>query len=410
MTDFLQRIAKTRIEEALDDSPVVLVKGPRQSGKTTLVRMFEREGRDYITLDDETVLSAASSDPVGFLRGLDTVIIDEIQRAPELLRAIKKAVDEDRRAGRFLLTGSADLMTLPIVSESLAGRMETVSLYPFAAAEMMGTEPNFIASLFEGKLPRIPETIVGDALVDLVLAGGYPEMQRRSTLRRRTAWVRDYVDAMIQRDVRDISEIERFDELRHLLRILPHYVGQLINLADLGRNTGLDAKTVRRYLGLLEQLFLVRRIEAWHRNDLKRLVKSPKLAFIDTGLLATLRGMDAAGVRADRTAFGGMLESYVFGEILKQIAWTSDDIRIAHFRDKDGMGVDLVLENANRQCIGLEVKASATVRTDDFRGLRKLSEVAGAGFSAGYVLYDGDTVVPFGDGLFAVPLSILWSP
>ena len=409
MTDFLQRIAKKRIEEALEDSPVVLVKGPRQSGKTTLVRMFEREGRDYITLDDETVLSAASSDPVGFLRGLDTVIIDEIQRAPELLRAIKKAVDEDRRAGRFLLTGSADLMTLPIVSESLAGRMETVSLYPFAAAEMKGTEPNFIAGLFEGKLPRIPETIVGDALVDLVLAGGYPEMQRRSTPRRRTAWVRDYVDALIQRDVRDISEIERFDELRHLLRILPHYVGQLINLADLGRNTGLDAKTVRRYLGLLEQLFLVRRIEAWHRNDLKRLVKSPKLAFIDTGLLATLRGMDAAGVRADLTAFGGVLKSYVFGEILKQIAWTGDDIRIAHFRDKDGMEVDLVLENANRQCIGLEVKASATVRTGDFRGLRKLSEVAGAGFSAGYILYDGDTIVPFGDGLFAVPLSILWS-
>ena len=409
MTDFLQRIARTRIEEALKDSPVVLVKGPRQSGKTTLVRMFESEGRDYITLDDETVLSAASSDPVGFLRGLDTVIIDEIQRAPALLRAIKKAVDEDRRAGRFLLTGSADLMTRPIVSESLAGRMETVSLYPFAAAEIIGTEPHFIADLFEGKLPRIPEIIVGDALVDLVLTGGYPEMQRRSTPRRRTAWVRDYVDALIQRDVRDISEIERFDELRHLLRILPHYVGQLINLADLGRNTGLDAKTVRRYLGLLEQLFLVRRIEAWHRNDLKRLVKSPKLAFIDTGLLATLRGMDAAGVRADRTAFGGVLESYVFGEILKQIAWTGEDIRIAHFRDKDGMEVDLVLDNANRQCIGLEVKASATVRTGDFRGLRKLSEVAGAGFSAGYVLYDGDTVVPFGDRLFAVPLSILWS-
>ena len=300
-------------------------------------------------------------------------------------------------------------MTLPIVSESLAGRMETVSLYPFAAAEMMGTEPHFIARLFDGKLPKITETIVGDALVDLVLTGGYPEMQRRSTPRRRTAWVRDYVDALIQRDVRDISEIERFDELRHLLRILPHYVGQLINLADLGRNTGLDAKTVRRYLGLLEQLFLVRRIEAWHRNDLKRLVKSPKLAFIDTGLLATLRGMDAGGVRADRTAFGGVLESYVFGEILKQISWTGEDIRFAHFRDKDGMEVDLVLENAHRCCIGLEVKASATVRAEDFRGLRKLSEVAGAGFSAGYVLYDGDTVVPFGDRLFAVPLSILWS-
>lgn len=408
MTDFLQRIAKTRIEEALENSPVVLVKGPRQSGKTTLVRMFEREGQNYITLDDDTVLSAASSDPVGFLRGLDTVIIDEIQRAPALLQAIKKTVDEDGRAGRFLLTGSADLTTLPIVSESLAGRMETVSLYPFAAAELMGTEPHFIADLFDGKLPKITETIVGDALVDLVLAGGYPEMQRRSTPRRRRAWVRDYVDALIQRDVRDISEIERFDELQHLLRILPHCVGQLINLADLGRNTGLDAKTVRRYLGVLEQLFLVRRIEAWHRNDLKRLVKSPKLAFIDTGLLATLHGMDAAGVRADRTAFGGVLESYVFGEILKQIAWMDEDIRIAHFRDKDGMEVDLVLENASRRCIGLTVKARATVWAEDFRGLRKLSDVAGAGFSAGYVLYDGETVVPFGERLFAVPLSILW--
>jgi len=409
MSDLLYRIAKARVEEALAESPVVLVKGPRQSGKTTLVRMFERAGRGYITLDDETILSAATSDPVGFLRGLDTVIIDEVQRAPALLRAIKKTIDEDRRAGRFLLTGSADLMTLPVVSESLAGRMETVALYPLAAAEVLGSQPSFIDGLFTGQMPDIARTIVGDDLVEMVLTGGYPEMQRRRTPRRRAAWVRDYVDALIQRDVRDISEIERFDELRHLLRILPHYAGQLVNLADLGRNIGLDAKTVRRYLGLLEQLFLIRRIEAWHRNDLKRLVKSPKLAFIDAGLLATLRGMHIDGVRADRTAFGGVLESYVFGEILKQTAWTGDDIRIAHFRDKDGMEVDLVLENANRQCIGLEVKASATVRAEDFRGLRKLADAAGAGFAAGYVLYDGDTIVPFGETLFAVPLSILWS-
>ena len=304
----LERLARRQIAAAMSDTPVVLIKGPRQSGKTTLARTFEGEKRVFITLDDDTALAGASSDPVGFMRGMSDAIIDEVQRAPALLRGIKRAVDEDRRAGRFILTGSADLMTLLIVAESLAGRMQTVTLLPFATSEILERTPTFLNSLFEAEFPKIEHPILGEALIDLVLIGGYPEMQRRAAAERRRAWVRDYIDALVRRDVRDISEIEKFDELRQLLRVLAQYAGQLVNLAELGRNAGLDAKTVRSYIGLLEQLFLVRRIEAWHRNDLKRLVKSPKIAFIDSGLLATLRGARRDSFAIDKTKFGPILE------------------------------------------------------------------------------------------------------
>lgn len=409
MTELIDRLARIQVADALGDSPVVLVKGPRQSGKTTLVRMFEREGRAYITLDDETVLAAAMTDPVGFTRALDTAIIDEVQRAPGLLRSLKKSVDEDRRPGRFLLTGSADLMTLPVVSESLAGRMESITLYPLAVSERLGTRPRFLDAVFDGHLPEIRELLIGDALVDLVLVGGYPEMVRRGTARRRGIWVRDYLDAIIQRDVRDIGEIEKFDELRQLLRLLTHHAGQLLNFSRLGRDAGLDAKTAQRYLGLLEQLFLVRRIEAWHRNDLKRLLKTAKLVFIDSGLLAAQRGVTVEGLRADRTLFGPILESFVCSELLKQIGWAEADIRLSHFRDKDGAEVDLILEDGAGRYVGVEAKASATVKSEDFHGLRKFADAVGSRFVQGCVLYDGETVVPFGAGLHAVPLSALWA-
>lgn len=408
MTSIIRRLAENQIREALTDSPVVLIKGPRQSGKTTLAQLFTEDTRPYLTLDDETVLHAAQSDPVGFVRGLDRTIIDEIQRAPALLRSLKKAVDEDRRSGRFLLTGSADLMTLPIVSDSLAGRMESITLYPFGTAELQGTSPGFLKKLFGDGFQSCSDPLMGDALVNHVLIGGYPEMVRRTSPQRRSIWVRDYLDALVQRDVRDISEIEKFDALRQLLRLLSHHAGQLLNFNRMGRDTGLNSKTAARYLALLEQLFLVRRIEAWHRNDLKRLLKTPKLAFVDSGILAAQRGLNSENVLRDRTAFGPVLESFVVSEIIKLIGWSGQDIRLSHFRDKDGSEVDLVLEDGAGRICGIEVKASATIKNSDFSGLRKFAAATETQFHRGCVLYDGDAAVPFGDHLQAVPISALW--
>ena len=408
MDAIIDRLARVQIAEAMADTPVILIKGPRQSGKTTLAQTFQNQSRSFVTLDDETALAGAMDDPVGFMRGLDDAIIDEIQRAPALLRGIKRSVDQDRRAGRFILTGSADLMTLPIVAESLAGRMETVTLYPFATAEILGRTPTFLTSLFEREIAKVDDPILGSDLIELVLIGGYPEMRKRQAMGRRRIWVREYIDALVRRDVRDISEVEKFDELHQLLRVLAQYAGQLINLAALGRNTNLDAKTVHRYIGLLEQLFLIQRISAWHRNDLKRLVKSPKIAFVDSGIVATLRGASPDTFRLDKTSFGPILESFVFSELVKQIAWSDDNITITHFRDKDGIKVDLILENEARQSVGIEIKASATVRSEDFRGIKKFAQIQGSRFVAGYVLYDGENVIPFGDRFFAVPISALW--
>jgi uncharacterized protein len=402
------RFAGIPLNVALEDTPVVLVTGPRQCGKTTLVRDLTANEREFLTLDDDTVLAAARSDPAGMLRNLNKCTIDEVQRAPGLLRAIKKSVDENRRPGRFLLTGSANLLTVPQVSESLAGRMEIVNLLPLAQAEIRGHKAEFLKAAFAGKPPRPAETLTGKDLVQTVLIGGYPEMVRRKRPERRQAWARDYVRAIVERDVRDVAEVERLDRMPRLVHVLANYSSQLTNFTQIGAAIGFDDKTTRKYIGILEQLFLVRRVEPWFRNELKRLVKTPKLHFLDSGLLAALLGVTAERVAKDRTIFGKLLETFVFSEILKQITWRPSPCNVYHYRDKDQDEVDLVLEDTGGSIVGVEVKASATVAAADFKGLKKLAASGGDSFRLGMVLYDGNRLVPFGDQLFAVPLACLW--
>ena len=404
----IPRHAAKQVATALADTPVVMVNGPRQSGKTTLVRDFAVKGRRYISLDDETVLTAARNDPAGFIRPLDRVILDEVQRAPELLRAIKLSVDQDRRPGRFLLTGSANLLTLPTVSDSLAGRMEVVTLLPLSQPELERTTGRFIDLAFSGKAPELFESAADEKLVQRVLRGGYPEMLWRADPARRRTWARDYIAAIVQRDVRDISSIERLDALPRLLRILAQHSGQLTNFTQLGGQIGLDEKTARKYLGVLEQLFLVRRLEPWHSNRLSRLVKTPKLHFLDSGLLAALLGVTPERVTGDRTVLGVLLETFVFTEVLKMATLNERQIALFHYRDKDQSEVDLVIEDDSGGVVGIEIKASATVRPADFAGLRKLAGAAGKNFRLGVVLHDGDAVIGFGDQLFAASLSCLW--
>jgi uncharacterized protein len=402
------RFAADLVDIALDDTPVVLIAGPRQCGKTTLVRDLTTGRREFLTLDDDTVLASALSDPSGLLRGLGKATIDEVQRAPDLLRAIKRAVDEDRKPGRFLLTGSANLLTVPRVAESLAGRMEIVTLLPLAQAEIRRRKPALLNAVFDGKPPKPGELLTGPALVEAVLTGGYPEMLRRKRPERRRSWARDYIRAIVQRDVRDVAEIEKLERMPKLLGILAHYSGQLTNFTQVGAQVGFDDKTTRKYIGVLEQLYLVRRVEPWFRNQLKRLIKTPKLHLLDSGLLATLVGATTERVARDRALFGKLLETFVFAEVLKLNSWMQNPCALSYYRDKDQDEVDLVLEDAEGAVVGMEVKAAATVFAGDFKGLRKLAAACGDDFKAGIVFYDGERTLPFGDRLFAAPISCLW--
>jgi predicted AAA+ superfamily ATPase len=403
-----ERFVERRVKEALSDTPVVLIVGPRRAGKTTLVRKMGDAGRTYITLDDQTTLDAAQSDPVGFIRGLDQAIIDEIQRAPDLLLAIKKTVDEDYRPGRFLLTGSANVLTLPRVADSLAGRMETIQMLPLARAEVTGKMPRFLERLFDGKLRGDQAGILGEDLVKLVLIGGFPEAISRESERRRQDWARSYLTSVLTRDLRDIADIEKLTELPKFVRLLAEHSGQLVNYSQFGGSINVSHKTGQRYVALLEQVFLVSTLQPWYTNVLKRIAKTPKLHFLDSGLLATTRGLTLDRVKANRGEFGALLESFVFSEVLKLM--TGSDLRLTpyHFRDQQMHEVDIVLERDDGMIVGIEVKAAATVKSSDFAGLRTLAEACKERFAYGVVLYDSTDLIPFGDKLTAVPLSCLW--
>jgi len=408
-TELYPRLIQARLKEALADTPVVLLAGPRQSGKTTLVRQLSAEpGVRYLTLDDELTLLSARQDPVGMIRSLDRAVIDEIQRAPQLLLAIKKSVDEDRRPGRFLLTGSANLMLLPTLADSLAGRMETLSLLPLSQSELHGSNANWIDTAFAGQLLKVSVPIVADALVEAVLQGGYPEAISRATARRRTAWARQYIAALIARDVQDVAGIDKLDQLPRFLRCLAQVSGQMCNYTQLGGQVGLDSKTAARYVGVFEQMYLLKRVDVWAKNQLNRVVKTPKLQFIDSGLLATLMDLNVAELQQNRIRFGHVLETFVHSELLKHATTAEGDYRLLYYRDVDKFEVDVVIENAAGQLVGIEVKATASVNERDLRGLKKLASVAGAQFKMGVLLYDGLETLPLGDGLWAAPLSTLW--
>ncbi len=409
-TELYPRFAQNRLAEALTDTPVVLVHGPRQCGKTTLTRMVGKtSGYDYITFDDDVQLNAAQTDPVSFIAGLsDKSILDEVQRVPSLFLAMKAAVDINRRPGRFILTGSANVMLIPQMADSLAGRMEILRLHPLSQDELGRRESRFIDELFEGEFQNKHYGRLGSELIEKVVAGGFPPALARSTPRRRAIWYRDYVETLVQRDVRDMSRISALENLPRLLQLAAGQTARLVNVAEMASSFQMSRPTIRDYVVLLERIFLIEHLPPWHNNRLSRLIKTPKLHLTDTGLAAALLGMDVTALEKNREMFGQLLETFVLQELKRKASWRDVPISFFHFRDKEGSEVDIVLEQGAQKLAGVEVKASSTVTSKDFSGLRKLREATGDRFTAGVVLYDGDRVAGFGEKLFAVPVSALW--
>ncbi len=403
------------VHHALSDTPVVLLNGARQTGKTTLAQAIaEPLGARYFTLDDSATLALASADPQGFILNLrGPVVLDEIQKVPALFPAIKLSVDRDRCPGRFLLTGSASVLTLPRLAESLVGRMEVIPLFPFSAGERTGAREGFVARLFGGSWSgerEEKERSEGDDIPSRLVCGGYPEATRRAGADRRAAWFASYVSTLLQRDVRDLARVEALHALPNLLKILAARSSGLLNLSDVGRDAGLPHTSLTRYLGLLEAVFLVHRLPAWSANLGQRLVKAPKLHFADTGLACHLVGAGAGRLAGDRQLLGRFLETFVVGELRKQASWSDPGVTLHHFRAASGLEADVILEQADGTVAAVEVKASTSVGTADFTALRALRDQLGDRFQAGVLLYLGDRAVPSGDKLWLLPLPALWAP
>lgn len=394
----------------MGEARVVALLGPRQAGKSTLARTLAAGplSAEYLTLDDERVRALASADPQGFVSALGSrTVIDEIQRAPDLLLAIKSRVDRDWSPGQFLITGSANLRRLPTVADSLPGRVDYLTIWPFTQGEISGERESLLTCLMAGEAPHTPDAPSGrDAYAEMLLAGGYPEARRRSPPARRR-FFEGYVDSIVDRDVPETSRVHDPASLGRLLRLLAARSASLLRYDGVAREIGLDGKTVKSHVAVLERLFLVRVRQPWHVNLSQRQVKTPKLYLTDPGMLAALLGADARRVREDDAFAGAIFETFVATELERLISFSPEPLTMWHFREAE-REVDVILERPSGEIVGVEVKAGATVRPRDFKGLVHLRQSIGDRLLAGVVLYAGEQTLPFGERLWAAPLSALW--
>ncbi len=400
--------------EALADTRIVALQGARQVGKTTLTReIVALRGGRAVSFDDEQALVMAKADPLGFLRHQEKMLVlDEIQLVPELVPALKYTVDRDPRPGRFLVTGSADLLRLPSAQDSLAGRVEYIELHGFSQGELVAHREQFIDRVFAGELfTEHGSDLTRRDYLERAVAGGYPEALARPPGRRRVAWQDNYLSGILKRDARQISGLQRIDRLPQVLGVLAARNAQELVISDVASLTEIPATSLTRMLELLETMYLIQHIPAWSTNLTKRAVSRPKVSLLDTGLAARLLGISALGAGPDGYGelAGHLLEGFVAGELRRQLAWAETNVRISHFRDRSAGEVDLILEALDGRVVGIEIKSTSRIGKNDAKWLAQLRDKLGSRFVAGLILHTGPTAGPFGDRIAAVPMDVLWT-
>jgi uncharacterized protein len=409
---FIDRHIRPTVVEALREARAVCLLGARQAGKSTLARAIaEREHpAQYLTLDDEATRRSALADPTGFISGVvGSAVIDEVQRAPDLMLAIKERLDTSSERGQFLLAGSANLLTLPSIADALPGRVDYIHLWPFSQGELIGQRESFIDRLFAGDVPRVGDAQVGRAAyAERIVAGGFPDAQHR-TERGRARFFTSYISSMLGRDLQDVAKVRDTSNVERLLRIVAARSAALVSARGTASELGVDHKTVAAQTRILESLFLVSRLQPWHVNLGSRQVQTPKLYMTDTGLLAHLMNLDANGIARNPDSAGSVFETFVAMELARQCDWAQSSPALFHYRDRQQREVDVVLELGSGEVVGVEIKTAAGVRPRDFAGLRHLRDKLGTRFKAGVVLYTGKQTLSFGDRLSAVPLCGLWA-
>lgn len=407
-----KRHIELKFLEAIEYMPIVLLRGARQTGKTTLTKQISSEkGYNYLTFDNLTLLIAAKQDPIGFISRLEKpVILDEIQRVPELFLPIKSDVDENNKPGRYILTGSADPLLIPKLGDSLAGRMRLLNLWPLSQGEILGKKETFLDKAF-GKTPFSTGKVINcskEELVSLTVKGGYPRPFLMDLEKQSREWFNDYISLVLQKDILDLSRIENITRIPQLLTLLASRTGGLSNTEELARSLKLSAMTLHRYTDLLKTLFLVYFLPAWSGNLGKRLVKSPKIYLNDTALQLFLLNVDHERLNKDAYLIGNVIENFVVLELLKQISWNDLNIQMFHYRDYVQGEIDIVLEGPGGDLVAIEIKSSETIAKDDFKHLKMFQESVKEKFLHGFVLYAGNMSVSFGEKLTALPITSLW--
>jgi predicted AAA+ superfamily ATPase len=406
--DLLPRRAAALVDEALADTRVIVINGARQVGKSTLAEVLLRAAPNGVArfLDNPGTRAAATADPVAFVRHEGLMLIDEVQRVPDLWLAIKHLVDRDPRPGRFLLTGSARLLGLSSLPDALPGRSETIELWPLSQGEIDSSPDGFVDAAFAAgaELRAADHGLIRRDYIARALRGGYPEAVRRDTPRRRSRFFQSYLADLMARDVKQVADITKADDMRRLVSLLAAQTAGTLNMHRMASELGITSPTVRSYITILETIYLVRLIPAWSTNQTTRAVTAPKVMFTDTGLAGFLTGASAAS-----DSVGSLLENFVLGELARQLTWSETRMTLHHYRDRDQYEVDAVLEDTTGRVVGIEVKTAETVRGDDFRGLRFLQRRLGDRFHAGFVLYCGTESLSFGDRLACLPISALWT-